>query len=1469
MFSARILTVAAVATALGACGGEDPGAEAVRLPVSVVQATPSGELDRTVPIEFTLSKPIASPVVEGSVAISPPVPLQLRWMAPDRLAAIPREPLKANTRYVARLLPSAVGPRHRLTPSPPLRFHTPLFSVDMIDSDGRPVDESTPGEIRRVWIGFTHAVTIADIQRYVVVRVDDADRADIPFEVSGGRVACRNCELLLFKPASAVHVEVAAELRPAVGGVPLEKPVKRRLSVGDSKSFRLLDARAVQTAGRLVLMLQATHSLVDPIPVGAVRIEPSVGHRVNADGRYLVVVGSFEPETTYQVSVPALEARDGHRLAELFEASVQTPALAAELAIRSEAPVLSPTDVDPVVVNSVGVRALSLRTFAVPIENLAHVIGRLDEPNRLPWPTLGEWSPSTDVDVTGLAKATSETVIRAPAGARPGLRLLEVRASDSPWLVDRRWLQAGWALNVKRGVERTRVQVLDAATRRPVGGVDVRLRTVSNDPIGPVRTDGRGVAMLPHGADDEIELVVADRRGETAVLDLTESETRRDPAPLDGRRGLEAFVLPAQDRFRRGDPLPVLIVVRGLGLTLPSDGTALKVHLRGPNGRIWARHEVQLWRVGGTQASLSWPMRAPDGLYTVEVLAEEQVIGRAKVRLQGQQALPSSRVSLPKVDTSTGSARLSWSPVRPRPGQAIRVRWLAPTAGWVTLSLESTQVLAEVRREVGQGPASFTMAIPRAAVPGAHLVVTFEPLGDGVAISDRVWIEVGRRRPLGVRLELPPGPHRSGSTVSARVQVRGVGKDGAHVILRAAAPDTLDANLAEERDLFRFFHRRRAPSWRTHAASGRFARQAVLSQGIGEPRAVATLARGGSTVTEPGRIRAGAGRRIFLTLPKRQGKLRVDAIGWSERRLGSATAEIEVRDPLAIEAAMPPVMTVGDTLEVPVRVFRGPDGPASVILGATTKGGLSVVSTSTAPIELVSGGKADRVVRVRAIRPGTLELQATTENASAVWRGRVDVQPAGPSQIASTSARIPSKRVKTLAWPSLSGRSRVVVGLSPAYRLGAAMTRLARADRDDLETAAARALVRQVLPDVSRPTARTGPLAGRRGRWTTNLDAIERCLSADGPRAWPNGPPAEVGSVVFAGHAIARAARRGLISKNYDRWISAVRAAVRSGAATPRTTAYGQWVLALGRRADRPMLQQLQAQWARRSPDLGSGAALGAALVLAGLEAQAAPFLKFSDVAALETTEAAFVLAALMDGAPNHASVPDLAGQLLTTLSSGGSFGFRTDALALTGLASVKGGAETRRIWGRLNHGERQLQVFKGVERSVIGDFDETMRTTSDLRLSIEVGMPVFASVVVEGASAASAAGAVKVKYRLLDARGRPVDTARVGDRLTLDLQVGPLPDNVPDLRLALPVPGGLTVTAVEPPDGRARTSREPGMISFDLRASARAVLQVKLQTSATYAGDFALGPAVVSSALRPSQTGRSAAGRLTINPRP
>ena len=1468
MLSARCLTLAIVVAGIAGCGGDTAVDDGARLPVSVLRATPSGPIQRTVPLEFTLSQAIGSPVVEDSVAISPPVPLKLRWMAPDRLAAIPTEPLRPNTRYVARILPSAVGRRHRLMPAEAIRFHTPLFAVDVIDSDGWSPDPAVVPEVRRVWVSFTHAVRVADVLRYVVVRSDDEDQADIPFEVAGPLAACRNCELILKTPAPVVRVDVAPELIPAAGGVALEKPVRRRLVAAEPVPFRLIDVQPDQIDGRLALRLRGTRSLVDPISAGAIRIEPRVGHAVRADGRAVVITGGFQPNTDYRVTVPSLRARDGSLLAEPFEGTAQTPALEPELAIRNRAPVLSPTDVSPIMVNTVGVRTLGLRTFAVPVENLAHVIDRLDEPNRMPWPTLGEWSTPSTIDVTGGAELTSETVVRAPMGNRPGLRLLEVRSIDAPWLVDRRWLQAGWSLAVKRGYRRTRVQVLNAATRRPVDGVDVRLRTTSNDPIGPVRTDGNGVALLRHRAGDEIELVVADRRGETAVLDLKETEIRRDVAPVEGGGPVQAFVLPAQDRFRRSDSLPVLVVVRGEGFAVPSAGTPIAVQLKGPSGRMWSRQEAPMWRSGGAQVQLSWPADAPDGVFTVEALVEERVVGRAKVRLQGQQALPSSRVVAAAVQTSTGSARLRWTPKRPRPGQAIRVRWLAPAPGWVTVSLESSRVLAEVRREVGQGPASFTLAVPPEAAPGAHLVVTFEPIGEGRAMSDRAWLAVGRRRPMDLRLELPPGPHRSGSTIAVRVQARGVSKDGAHVVLRAVAPAALDANLAEERDLFRFFHRQRSPSWRSHAPKGHNPRQTIERRDIGSPRAAATLAESGSVVTQAVRVRVGKKRRIFVTLPQRQGKLRIDAIGWSDGRLGTATAELEVRDPLALEAAMPSVLTRGDTIDVPVRVFRGFEGPAAIQLTAKAEDGLQVVSTATMAIELAAGGDATRVVRTRANGVGRLVLQATTGGQSVTWRRQIEVVSAGSAKIAARSAQAQVNRPATLAWPPQSGRSRVVVGTSAAYRLGAPITRLARADRDDLETVAARTLVRQVLPDLSRPEPASGPLAGVRGRWRATLTALERCMSDEGPRAWPGGPPAEVSSVVLAGHAVVRAARRGLVSTNFDRWISAVRTAVRSGAATPRTVGYGQWVLALGRRADGAMLQQLQAQWAKRPPDLASGAALGAALILAGRPQQAAPFIKFADVAALETPDAAFALAALADAAPRHSSIPDLTGQLVTAMSGGRSFGFQTDALALTGLALAAGPAAKRTLRGRIRQGGQDLRAFFGVTRTVVGDFEAAARSRGGMNLVIDRGPLAFASLVVEGGLPSPDEGSVAVQLKLTDSVGRSGDEVRIGDRVALSLLVGPLPDNVPDLRMTLPIPGGLTVTGVEGPDERARVSRRPGELSFDLRASARAVLQVKLQASATYAGDFALGPAVVSSALRPGQFGTSEAQRLTIKPR-
>ncbi len=1448
---------------LAAACGSDPAVQADRTAVSVVKAGPTGLMGPSGAIEFALSAPIeGAPTDVAGIAISPPVPLEVRWQAPDTIVGLPIEPLPTNTRFVARLVPTALGSRYFLTPSEPLRFHTPLFAVDYVDFGG--TEPAGPNSaIERIWVGFSHPVAHADLEKYVVVRSSGPTAVDIPYSLVGPD-PCIQCELVLASVSPKVDLEFAPELRPVGGGVSLEKVVRRRLVAAEPREFRLVGAEPRQERGRPTVVIEGTRAFPDVLPAGTVLVAPQVGHQVRPEGRRLVVTGGFEVGATYAIDVTTTTSRGGATLVEPFSAMVKIPNLRPTLHIRNEKPVLAPTAIEPVEVDTVGVKRLDVRTFSVPIDNLVHVLDNLDRPASPRWPSLGRWTELPTISVAGRPGAVDRSVLSLPDAARPGLRLLEVRSNDQPWLVDRRWIQAGWALSAKQGFEQVRVQVLTAEERRPVRGVEVRLRTGTNRPIGPILTDAQGVAVLRHSADDPVEIIIATKRGATAVLDLTRSAVLDDRRPLYGGDRLEAYILPSQDRFRRGDPLPVFVVVRQPGLTPPSAGLSVDLQLVSADGRAWARQEQRLWRTGAARFDLRWPTEAPNGIYTLNAVVAQRVIGRTKVRLQGQQALVDPPLSVSPARTSTGSQRLSWTPIRPRPAQGMQVRWLAPAPGWVTVSLESTQVLSEVRRRVPQGPAIFSFAVPREARPGAHLVVTFEPTGEGHAQQDRAWVAVGRRRRLPVELELPPGPHVSGSPVLATVRVPGA-PEGANVLVRVVAPEAVDSRLEAHRDLFAFLHRYRPPSWRTHVPSGRFTPAPIERVEVPAPSAAPLLAAAGSFMTDAARLGRSDQRRISLKLPQRQGTLMVEALVWADGRYGAAVAELEVRDPLALDAAAPPVLFEGDSVELPVTLFRGQEGPATVRLTASTSGGVEVVGPAVQQIEVGAGAQVTTTVRLVATGDGSVKLEAAIdEGPSVTWQRTLAVRPVAPPLVVGVGIQAKAGAPVTLPWPSVPGRARVAVGARRTFQLATAVTRLARAERDDLETVAAQAMARQTVGDLSRPDSR-GAMPGVAGAWTTSVSEIDRCLGPDGPRAWPDGPPADGRSVVLAGHAIASARGRAE-SPNFARWMEAVRSTSRSGSSRPRTIAYGQWVLALAGQPDKDMLAQLRKQWAERPPDLATGVGLAAALTKAGRRPEAQAFLKFSDASTLDAADAAFVLAALTDANPEHPVLPELTQQLISVLSTAPAVAPRTDALAVVGLDGLQPRLRVpRKFWATLTLGEEVLERFGGLPRAVVGDFDDAARTQGEMQLKVNGGAPVFASLVVEGPSLRPSDGSVKVDLRLLDEDGQPATKATVGQRLTILVTIDPLSTDVSDLRVAVPIPSGLTVTDIQAPTGRARIARNPGLIAFDLRASANTTLQAKLQVSATYAGDFAFGPVIVSSALWPTQRGASEARRLPV----
>lgn len=344
---------------------------------------------------------------------------------------------------------------------------------------------------------------------------------------------------------------------------------------------------------------------------------------------------------------------------------------------------------------------------------------------------------------------------------------------------------------------------------------------------------------------------------------------------------------------------------------------------------------------------------------------------------------------------------------------------------------------------------------------------------------------------------------------------------------------------------------------------------------------------------------------VTLDVPSYRGKLRVMAVTADQGHVGSADAEVVVRDPLVLQTTLPRFLTAGDAADVPVFVsnMTGKDGEITVSLSTEELDGygeadsliapVSVEGPASQPITLAAGASGSVVFRVRADRApaaARFTVRATGNGQTSYDSLEVPIAPAQPEVRRAAHVSIAAGQQLDLSrylsgWLPGSDRSTIWLSANP---YGGAFSHL-------------RYLIKYPYGCIEQTTSSTRPLLyvstlldnvdpGLTRQ--TDLDAmvrsgIERVASmqtADGGFAyWPGGTRPELWPTAYATHMLldakdqGRSLPKGLLDRALD-WMGdeVVSADDRRGAA------YAHYVLA---RAEQPQTADAQRRLEQLSGD--------------------------------------------------------------------------------------------------------------------------------------------------------------------------------------------------------------------------------------------------------------------------------------------
>jgi uncharacterized protein YfaS (alpha-2-macroglobulin family) len=326
-------------------------------------------------------------------------------------------------------------------------------------------------------------------------------------------------------------------------------------------------------------------------------------------------------------------------------------------------------------------------------------------------------------------------------------------------------------------------------------------------------------------------------------------------------------------------------------------------------------------------------------------------------------------------------------------GDTMNVAVTARTAGRLTLNVVTDRLVASRSQEVKAGNVNVKLPVEAAWGTGAYVVATLRrPLDEkaarmpGRAIGVQ-WFSIARAaHTLKVDLD-PPSTLRPNSTLSVPITIGGLApNDDARVVVAAVdvgilnltnykppAPDDYYLGqrrlTAEIRDLYGQLIDGMQGA-RGQIRSGGDIAAAALS---GSPPTQAPLALYSGIVT----VGPDGKAVVSFDIPAFAGTVRVMAVAWSKDKLGKATRDVTVRDPVVLTATLPRFLRSGDASSVQLELDNVEGATGDYGLALAAEGPVTLPDNAPHTISLVQKQRARLNVPVSASGAGSGSVEVT------------------------------------------------------------------------------------------------------------------------------------------------------------------------------------------------------------------------------------------------------------------------------------------------------------------------------------------------------------------------------------------------------------------------------------------------------------------------------------------------------------
>jgi uncharacterized protein YfaS (alpha-2-macroglobulin family) len=335
-----------------------------------------------------------------------------------------------------------------------------------------------------------------------------------------------------------------------------------------------------------------------------------------------------------------------------------------------------------------------------------------------------------------------------------------------------------------------------------------------------------------------------------------------------------------------------------------------------------------------------------------------------------------------------------------QPGDTMTVAVTARSAGRLTLNVVGERLLASQGMDVKAGLAQVKVQVGRDWGTGAYLVATLRrPLDapaqrmPGRAIGVQ-WFSIARAaKTLSVQLQAPP-LLRPNTALTLPIKIDGLAAgEPARLVVAAVDVGILNLTNYKPPSPDDYYLGQRALGADIRDLYGQLidgmqgVRGQIRSGGDEGAQLQGSPPTGPPVALYSGLVTVGPDgtAQVSFDVPDFNGTLRVMAVAWSKDKVGHATADVTVRDPVVLTATLPRFLLPGDRTTIHLDLDNVEGEPGDYTLAVSSNGAV------------LAGAGADQKLTLAAKARGAIVVPLT---ASGAGNGTVRVSVTGPNGFA-------------------------------------------------------------------------------------------------------------------------------------------------------------------------------------------------------------------------------------------------------------------------------------------------------------------------------------------------------------------------------------------------------------------------------------------------------------------------------------